>query len=523
MPFLLLLIVTVACLPAEWPEPPDWLGEGGSALLTWAGVGATTGEALKAKGAAGGSALLTWAGVGAVIGMAGLLARYFRRRLVRHPDQRAALLRRYASWRLYHLFTLLTVYLVSLYAWGWVSTARSATLLGVKNIPGVELLILAPFLAALFLSWAVFYNVERAIRETGPARDIGTFPGRWTYVGFQARHNLILVCPPLLMMVLQQSILWLCPELDQSWVLPLLSVGLLVGVFLTIPWILRLLLGWQTLPPGPLRDRLLAAARRLNFHCSDLLLWNTRRGMANAMVTGVLPSLRYVVVTDRLASELTPEEIEAVFGHEVGHIKHHHMLYYVVFLLVSMVVVAGVYAVARNTLEDWLPGFITGLQPTDVVAVVPFLGVLAIYIFVVFGFLSRRCERQADIYGCRAVSCSQFACPGHENGTVVAPEGRGLCATGIRTFIEALEKVARLNGISRDKPGWLSSWQHSTIARRVEFLQQVCADPEVEPRFQRRVRLVKWSLLLGLGALLAVVLVGLGLAGVLNSLNNPHA
>jgi hypothetical protein len=82
------------------------------------------------------------------------------------------------------------------------------------------------------------------------------------------------------------------------------------------------------------------------------------------------------------------------------------------------------------------------------------------------------------------------------------PGGRGLCPTGIRTFIGALEKVARLNGISRDRPGWLHSWQHSTIAQRVDFLAQVLADSGVESRFQKTVRLVKWSMLLGLVALL---------------------
>ena len=68
-------------------------------------------------------------------------------------------------------------------------------------------------------------------------------------------------------------------------------------------------------------------------------------------------------------------------------------------------------------------------------------------------------------------------CRGHEPAVVPAAGGRGLCPTGIRTFIDALEKVARLNGISRDRPGWLQSWQHSTIARRVEFLQQHAGRP----------------------------------------------
>lgn len=65
--------------------------------------------------------------------------------------------------------------------------------------------------------------------------------------------------------------------------------------------------------------------------------------------------------------------------------------------------------------------------------------------------------------------------------------------------------MAFLNGISRDRPGWLQSWQHSTIARRVGFLHRMLADPTLESRFQRAVRLMKWSLLVGLGACLAVL------------------
>src|SRR5215469_11740510 len=98
MPFLLLLVLTVACLPGEWPSPPAWLGPAGSALLTWAGTLA-------------------------LAGAAGLLARRFCRQLARDPGQRPAVLRRYNSWRTYHLFGLLTFYLLSLYLLGWVQTA----------------------------------------------------------------------------------------------------------------------------------------------------------------------------------------------------------------------------------------------------------------------------------------------------------------------------------------------------------------------------------------------------------------
>jgi STE24 endopeptidase len=130
-----------------------------------------------------------------------------------------------------------------------------------------------------------------------------------------------------------------------------------------------------------------------------------------------------------------------------------------------------------------------------------------LYIVFVFGFISRRCERQADIYGCRAVSCGQPYCQEHEASTDLGAGGHNLCPTGIRTFIRALEKVADLNGISRDRPGFLQSWQHSTIARRVAFLQTMIADPAIEPAFQRRIAVVKWGLFAVLGVLLAVVLI----------------
>ena len=35
--------------------------------------------------------------------------------------------------------------------------------------------------------------------------------------------------------------------------------------------------------------------------------------------------------------------------------------------------------------------------------------------------------RQADVFGCRAVSCGDAACAGHGEGTALAPRGGALC------------------------------------------------------------------------------------------------
>jgi Zn-dependent protease with chaperone function len=470
MPFLLLLLLTLICLQGQWPNPLGWQSPLPASLLTWACVGL-------------------------MVAAAGVLARRGAGQLHRHPDQRSSLLRRYAKLRRYHGYSLIAVFLTTLYVvgWGWAvrlvaaggSPALAAAPLAESRIPGLELLLLAPFLTGLLLSWAAFYTLERAGHDTAPyVSETEPFLSRGAYVLLHARQNLLLIFPPLLLMIIQQIVFWLWPSIqDNDIFLPIFAVVLLGAIFIGIPLVLRVLLGLRPLPAGPLRDRLAATSRRLGFRCNDILLWNTRNAMANAMVTGPLPILRYVVLTDRLVREMAPEEVEAVFGHEIGHIKHHHMLFYFSFLVGSLVVLAGAWEGLKQSVDvhlaAWAPAVNDWLQNSEFLGLLPLVALLASYVFVVFGFLSRRCERQADIYGCRTVS----------------PQ----------VFIDALEKVARLNGISRDRPGWLSSWQHSTIARRVEFLQRMCGDATLEPRFQRRVRIIKWSLVLVLGALILTV------------------
>jgi Zn-dependent protease with chaperone function len=480
MPFLLLLLLTPACLQEFWPQPGPWV-----ASPAWA-------------------ALYTWTGVTAAVAVAALVSGRLHRRLAGDPGRREDLLSSYGRWRFYQLLCLFAAYGGGVYllGWGWVVQSLLAPDINDHPMPlppGGELLILAPFLVGLLFSWAFFYDAERAFHDTSPTAGDSPYWGRWEYLAYQARNNLALVFVPIALLVIQKALIWCVPTSSTAWWAPATTfLGILpaVAAFICMPWILRLVLGLRSMPPVPLRDRLLATSRRLRFRCSGVLLWNTRGGVANAMVVGIVPFLRYVVMTDRLMSDLTPDEVEAVFGHEVGHVKHRHMLYYMGFLMASMVVL---WALTRPYL-DVLPA----LNTRGDLAVLLLVACLGTYIFVVFGFLSRRCERQADIYGCRAVSCAQHGCTGHEPGTLLA-SGDSLCPTGIRTFINALEKVATVNGISRDRPGWLQSWQHSTIARRVDFLQRMLADPSLEPRFQFRVAMVKWGLLLSLAALLLVM------------------
>jgi hypothetical protein len=266
--------------------------------------------------------------------------------------------------------------------------------------------------------------------------------------------------------------------------------------------------------PGPLRTRLETAARRLGVRYRQLYVWDTHGNLATAMVTGLIPQLRQIVFTDLLLATLTEDEIEAVFGHEVGHVRHGHLLYYAAFLLLSFLTLGAIYQlVERSAGIDWLH--------RDMALVLSVLSTFT-YLFLVFGFVSRRCERQADVFGCKAVSCADPGCAAHGPDTPLVARGRALCRTGTATFVRALERVDAINGSARG-PGdggrrgpfgkavgllrfvgiWLGTWQHGTIARRVEFLKTL--DAAREARFQRQVTWMRWGLLL---------LLVIGVAGV---------
>ncbi len=479
MPFLLMIFLTLVALPRvdDWKQP-SWIGSVElSASLTWVSVLITAGYAL-------------------------FLSRRVCRPGALRFENRERTLRRYERGRAAHQLVLLTLFGLSIWigGWGWAVRQFYGRFSGGTLWPGADLMVLAPFFAALLLSWTFLYDADRAaflaltrpLDDSEPARP---FSPRFSYVSYQLRQKFVLVLLPVVLLLIRKEIdlrLGTGDEGFSGYISHGLDFAIVLMVFVGMPWIVRIMLGLRPMPAGPLRDRLLATSRRLGYPCSELLVWDSRSGMVNAMVVGILPWLRYVIFTDRLLVEFSPEEVEAVLGHELGHVKHHHMLTYMVFLSLSMTVLwgatEGLFELLHQLIPDWDLGesWFSETIP-EYHKALPMLLALLAYIYIVFGFLSRRCERQADIFGCRAVSCGAAECLGHEPEQSLDLPARALCPTGIGIFIHALEKVALLNGLNREKPGFLQWWQHGTIAQRVSFLERLKADPGVGPRFQRNV------------------------------------
>lgn len=108
----------------------------------------------------------------------------------------------------------------------------------------------------------------------------------------------------------------------------LVQYTVLTGLFAcVIPFAMSWVWRGRPLEDDDLRQRFQKLARRAGVNYRDILLLRTKRSkLANAWVAGLLPKWRSVFVSDYLVEHLSPDEIETVFAHELGHIKHRHLL-----------------------------------------------------------------------------------------------------------------------------------------------------------------------------------------------------
>jgi Zn-dependent protease with chaperone function len=181
----------------------------------------------------------------------------------------------------------------------------------------------------------------------------------------------------------------------------------------------------------PLRSRLLAQCESYGLQVRDLRAIRGRSArVANAMITGVLPRFRYVLITDHLLDNFSEDELEAVVAHEIGHGRQHHLLIKTGSWLVLVVAIT-----------------VGGALPDPAGAVVGVLAIPALIgLFVVQGRLGIALEERADDYAVAHV--------------------------GVEPVVRALEKLADLNMTKRRTGAfWNALQQHPGMDRRIGRLQ----------------------------------------------------
>jgi Zn-dependent protease with chaperone function len=371
----------------------------------------------------------------------------------------------------------------------------------------------------MVLGWLANYPADQQIHKARHSSE--PFPGLLGHVLHLGRLYVLLVLLPAVLFAGQQSVRRWLPEWAHS---PWGALGsIAAGLFLLtlLPLAFKPVLGLKPLPPTLIRDRLERLAQRLGIRFREMLLWRMPGGVANAMVVGLVAPARYCIFSDGILRELSVEELEGVLGHEAGHVKHKHVGFYLLFFLLSAA--AGTACILALLKLLGLEDIELTEDQLNAVLILPSL-LMMVYAFVVFGFVSRMCERQADVFACRAISCGDPQCVVHAEPT--GQTGlQPMCPTGIRLFVLALENVQRVNGIDGGRGGlfgciltWAKSWQHGPIPARVAFLRSLIVEPEREHRFQVRVWRTKLVLLAFLFALLAAAGSYVGWGKVLSEL-----
>ncbi len=357
-----------------------------------------------------------------------------------------------------------------------------------------DVLLLVPYFVCAAALWAFSHPVERAFRaEMGEPRTRPSDPAhgfsRWGFVLFNFRFHILVVALPMLLILFTANLArgygaWIRRNVAPWPFAPDLLLGAVAFlVFLVSPLLLTRVWSTTQLERGPLRDRLEAVCRAIGLRCRDVLLWKSDGMMINAAVMGLVAPVRYVLLSDGLLQSMNDRQIEAVFGHEAGHIRRRHIEFFLLFAFVAMLAVSG-------ALELLLT-----LSPNLSNTTLELVGVLLTACTWGFGFghISRSFEREADWFGATCVTPEAEGCalPCALHPSAPHTEGRRLCATAAAVFASALDRVALLNGIEHEE----FSWRHSSIGSRMRFLTALAADPNRLRQFHAALRRIKAFLL----------------------------
>lgn len=161
---------------------------------------------------------------------------------------------------------------------------------------------------------------------------------------------------------------------------------------------------FEPLSDETLKARVNALMQRCGFAAKGLFVMDgsKRSAHANAYFTGFGAAKR-VVFFDTLLKQLSPEEIDAVLAHELGHYKRRHIIKRIVLMFALSL--AGFALLGWVSSQAW---FFTGLgvmpaldAPNNALALILFLMVVPLFTFLLsplMAQLSRKHEFEADAY-----------------------------------------------------------------------------------------------------------------------------
>ncbi len=344
---------------------------------------------------------------------------------------------------------------------GWHSIVRENW--GLSRLPLIdEILIILPMLFSLIVSWAVFYELQREISKkeisNGTAADtqtrkqtwysIVTDPARLQYVGIRVRVYLLMALVPVILFVVLRDLS--NPALVSRTVTGVALIAVTMFILLGFPFLLCRIWKIRAIDDAQLYQRLTNFCRREKLMVRDVRVWDTGGQIVNAMVVGMVPGFRMILISDGLLRHFPEHEIQAILRHEAGHIRLMHLPVRVMFVLLPLFVVAALescgYSIPDSigtlAVNSGLPGgFAWMVAPIAYGA----------FVVISLGWLSRKMEFEADQFA--AVDNNQLV---SENDGTVA-------------LLDALKRLAKLDPAKAAKP----TLMHPGLLERIARIRQL--------------------------------------------------
>jgi STE24 endopeptidase len=213
-------------------------------------------------------------------------------------------------------------------------------------------------------------------------------------------------------------VLWLMGAAGPAWWLWAWGVWMVFNLLALVlyPTVIAPLFNkFEPLADETLKARVNALMQRCGFAAKGLFVMDgsKRSAHANAYFTGFGAAKR-VVFFDTLLKQLSPEEIDAVLAHELGHYKRRHILKRIVLMFALSL--AGFALLGWVSSQAW---FYSGLgvtpsmdTPNDALALLLFMMIVPLFTFFLspmMAQLSRKHEFEADAYAVEHTSGPDLA------------------------------------------------------------------------------------------------------------------
>jgi STE24 endopeptidase len=153
------------------------------------------------------------------------------------------------------------------------------------------------------------------------------------------------------------------------------------------------------LPEGDLTKHLLALAQRAHTRVRGVftMQMSNKTTAANAALMG-LGNTRRIVIGDTMLDRYTPDEIEVVLAHELGHHVHHDI--WKLIISQSILTLGGLYLV--NLVLHWAVDtqhiYTSLADPATIPLLLALMGAFSLIVMPIGNGLSRAIEYQADEY-----------------------------------------------------------------------------------------------------------------------------